>query len=110
MKREGFDVARCTVARLMKSVGLNGVVRGKFGKTTTSDKATACPLDRVNRQFHAPRPNALWISDSTLVATWRGFVYVAFVINTFARRIPRVKPEDRLWLACLADRPCRLCP
>ena len=87
MKREGIDVARCTVARLMRSMGLKGVVRGKPVKTTISDKATPCPLDRVNRQFQAPRPNALWVSDFTYVATWRGFVYVAFVIDTFARRI-----------------------
>lgn len=87
MKREGIDVARSTVARLMRSMGLKGVVRGKPVKTTISDKAVPCPLDRVNRQFQAPRPNALWVSDFTYVATWRGFVYVAFVIDTFARRI-----------------------
>lgn len=87
LKREGIDVARCTVARLMKSMALKGVVRGKPVKTTISDKARPCPLDRVNRQFHAPRPNALWVSDFTLVATWKGFAYVAFVIDTFARRI-----------------------
>ena len=87
MKREGIDVARCTVARLMKRLGLKGVVRGKPVKTTISDKATLCPLDLVNRKFQAPRPNALWVSDFTYVATWRGFVYVAFVIDTFARRI-----------------------
>ena len=87
MKREGIDVARCTVARLMKRLGLKGVVRGKPVKTTISDKATPCPLDLVNRKFQTPRPNALWVSDFTYVATWRGFVYVAFVIDTFARRI-----------------------
>ena len=87
MRREGFDVARCTVARLMRSMGLKGVVRGKPVKTTISDKAAPCPLDRVNRQLQAQRPNALWVSDFTYVATWRGFVYVAFVIDTFARRI-----------------------
>ncbi len=87
MKREGIDVARRTVARLMRSLGLKGVVRGKPVKTTISDKATPCPLDLVNRQFQAASPNALWVSDFTYVATWRGFVYVAFVIDTFARRI-----------------------
>jgi transposase InsO family protein len=87
MKREGFDVARCTVARLMRAMGLKGVVRGKPAKTTISDKAAPCPLDRVNRQFQAPAPNVLWVSDFTFVATWKGFVYVAFVIDTFARRI-----------------------
>jgi transposase InsO family protein len=68
-------------------MGLKGVVRGKPAKTTISDKAAPCPLDRVNRQFQAPAPNVLWVSDFTFVATWKGFVYVAFVIDTFARRI-----------------------
>ena len=87
MKREGFDVARCTVARLMKVQGLQGVIRGKSVRTTVSDKAAPCPLDLVNRQFRAPRPNVLWLSDFTYVATWQGFVYVAFVIDAYARRI-----------------------
>lgn len=85
--REGKKVARCTVARLMRRMGLQGVVRGREVRTTVSNPAVACPLDRVNRQFHAPRPNALWLSDFTYVATWQGFVYVAFVIDAFARRI-----------------------
>ncbi len=85
--REGEDVARCTVARLMRRMGLQGVIRGKRVKTTISDKAAPCPLDRVNRQFRAPRPNLLWVSDFTYVATWAGFVYVAFVIDAYARRI-----------------------
>lgn len=85
--REGETVARCTVERLMRVMGLQGVVRGKPVKTTVSDKAAPCPLDKVNRQFAADRPNALWVSDFTYVATWQGFVYVAFVIDTFARRI-----------------------
>ena len=109
--REGIAVARCTVARLMRTMGLQGVVRGKTIRTTISNAAAPCPLDRVNRQFNAPRPNALWVSDFTYVATWAGFVYVAFVIDVFARRIPRVglrPPEDRLWLACLAHGSCRL--
>ena len=87
LQRKGFDVARCTVARLMRTMGLQGIIRGKPVKTTVSDKAAPCPLDRVNRQFRAPRPNMLWLSDFTYVATWQGFVYVAFVINAFARRI-----------------------
>jgi transposase InsO family protein len=87
MKREGFDVARCTVARLMRGLGLQGVIRGKPVRTTVSEKAAPCPLDLVNRQFRAPRPNALWLSDFTYVATWQGFVYVAFVIDAYARRI-----------------------
>jgi transposase InsO family protein len=85
--REGDDVARCTVARLMKTMGLQGVIRGRRVRTTISDKAAPCPLDRVNRQFKAPRPNVLWVSDFTYVATWAGFVYVAFVIDAYARRI-----------------------
>src|SRR5438105_319155 len=81
LKREGFDVARCTVSRLMRDMGLRGVIRGKSVKTTISDKAAPCPLDHVNRQFKAPRPNVLWLSDFTYVAIWTGFVYVAFVID-----------------------------
>jgi putative transposase len=85
--REGVSVARCTVARLMHRMNLEGVVRGKAAKTTISNRATPCPADRVNRQFQAPRPNVLWVSDFTYVATWAGFVYVAFVIDAYARRI-----------------------
>ncbi|BCM87713.1 hypothetical protein mvi_61740 (plasmid) [Methylobacterium indicum] len=87
LAREGIVTARCTVARLMRQLGLAGVVRGRSVRTTISDPGAACPLDRVNRQFKAPRPNALWVSDFTYVATWSGFVYVAFVIDVFARRI-----------------------
>ena len=83
LKREGFDIARCTVSRLMQTMGLQGVIRGKSVKTTVSDKAAPCPLDHVNRQFKAPRPNVLWLSDFTYVATWTGFVYVAFVIDAY---------------------------
>jgi len=85
--REGIEVARCTVARLMRQMGLQGLVRGKSVRTTISDKATPCPLDRVNRDFRVPAPNRLWVSDFTYVATWAGFVYVAFVIDAYARRI-----------------------
>jgi len=94
MRREGFDIARCTVVRLMKDIGIEGVVRGKQPKTTIPDKALPCPLDKVNRQFQAPAPNVLRVSDFTYVATWQGFVYVAFVIDVFARRIVgwRVSP------------------
>jgi len=87
MQREGFDIARCTVERLMRDLGPQGVIRGKPVKTTISDKAAPCPLDQVNRQFHAPAPNMLWVSDFTYVATWAGFVYVAFVIDVYARYI-----------------------
>jgi len=87
MLREGFDVARCTVERLMADLGLQGVIRGKPIRTTIQDKAAPCPLDHVNRVFHAPAPNRLWLSDFTYVSTWSGFVYVAFVIDAYARRI-----------------------
>jgi len=87
MMREGFPVARCTIERLMRDMGLQGVIRGKPVRTTMSDKAAPCPLDHVNRRFYAPAPNMLWVSDFTYVATWAGFVYVAFVIDTYARRI-----------------------
>ena len=87
LQREGFDVARCTVARLMQAMGLAGVIRGKPVRTTISDRSAPCPRDHVNRQFRAPAPDMLWVSDFTYVATWAGLVYVAFVIDTFARRI-----------------------
>ena len=87
LDRENVDVARCTVARLMQNMGLQGVIRGKPVRTTISDKAAPCPLDHVHRQFRAPRPDALWVSDFTYVSTWTGFVYVAFVIDAYARRI-----------------------
>ena len=87
LKREGFEVARCTVARLMRSMSLQGIIRGKPIRTTFSDKTAPSPLDRVNRHFKAPAPNRLWVSNFTYVATWQDFVYVAFVIDVFARRI-----------------------
>ena len=87
LNREGIAVARCTVERLMAGLGLQGVIRGKPIKTTIGDRAAPCPLDHVNRQFHAPAPNMLWLSDFTYVSTWAGFVYVAFVIDAYARRI-----------------------
>ncbi len=87
MNREGEVVARCTVERLMKRLGLQGVRRGKAVLTTVSDPKAPCPLDKVNRQFQAQRPNQLWVSDFTYVSTWQGWLYVAFVIDVFARRI-----------------------
>jgi transposase InsO family protein len=87
LNREGVEVARCTVARLMRSMGLRGVMRGKPVRTTIQDKAAPCPLDRVKRQFKAPAPTRLWVSDFTYVSTWGGMVYVAFVIDVYARRI-----------------------
>ena len=98
--REGEAAARCTVARLMAEMGLTvnasilltanrlrGIVRGKAMKTTMPDTSVPCPRDKVNRKFRAPAPNMLWVSDFTYVSTWQGFVYVAFVIDTFANRI-----------------------
>lgn len=85
--RDKIAVARCTVERLMRRLGLRGVVRGKVVRTTLGDLTAPRPRDRVNRQFKADRPNQLWVSDFTYVSTWQGFVYVAFVIDVFARRI-----------------------
>jgi transposase InsO family protein len=100
LRREGFDVARCTVSRLMKSMGIQGIIRGKPHRTTVPDKKAPCPLDKVNRQFRVPAPNMLWVSDFTYVATWKGFVYVAprhghsdqwrshgSIIDAYARKI-----------------------
>jgi putative transposase len=87
MNREDIEVARCTVERLMRRLGLQGARRGKTVRTTVPDRSAPCPLDRVNRQFNADRPNQLWVSDFTYVSTWQGWLYVAFVIDVFARRI-----------------------
>ncbi|HEX7749079.1 MAG TPA: IS3 family transposase [Bordetella sp.] len=87
MNREGTVVARCTVERLMRRLGLQGVMRGKVVRTTIGDAKAPCPLDRVNRVFKADRPNELWVSDFTYVSTWQGWLYVAFVVDVFARRI-----------------------
>lgn len=87
MLREGFEVARCTIERLMREMSLKGVVRGKKVRTTVPDTSAPCPRDKVNRNFRASAPNRLWVSDFTYVSTWAGFVYVAFIIDVFARRI-----------------------
>jgi transposase InsO family protein len=87
LHREGQSVARCTVERLMRANGWRGVMRGKTVRTTVPDAKAPCPLDRVNRAFKAQRPNQLWVSDFTYVSTWQGFVYVAFVIDVYARFI-----------------------
>ncbi len=87
MRREGNRVAKCTVERLMRVMGLAGVRRGKKAITTVSNPKAPCPLDKVNREFRVTRPNALWVVDFTHVHTWAGFVYVAFVVDAFARRI-----------------------
>lgn len=87
MRRDGIKVAKCTVERLMRAMGLAGVRRGKTAVTTISNPKAPCALDKVNREFRVSRPNALWVVDFTYVHTWAGFVYVAFVIDAFARRI-----------------------
>ena len=87
LKREGIKVAKCTVERLMRAMGLAGIRRGKSCITTVSNPKAPCPLDKVNREFRVSRPNALWVVDFTYVHTWAGFAYVAFVIDAFARRI-----------------------
>jgi len=87
LNREQFAVARCSVERLMRSLGLQGAVRGRSCQTTISDDAADRPADLVNREFIATRPNQLWVADITFVATWTGFVYVAFIVDVYSRRI-----------------------
>jgi transposase InsO family protein len=87
MNREGIVVAHCTVERLMRRLGLQGVRRGKVIRTTTPDSSVPCPRDQVNRKLQAERPDQLWVSDFTYVYTWQGWLYVAFVIDVCARRI-----------------------
>ena len=87
LRREEFEVARCTIERLMSKLGLEGVVRGKTPRTTIPNKDAAQPGDLVQRDFTATRPNQLWVADLTYVSTRSGFVYVAFVIDVFSRRI-----------------------
>lgn len=87
LNREGISVARCTVERLMRELGLAGVVRGKVKRTTISDPAASRAADLVQRRFNPPTPNVLWVADFTYVSTWSGWVYVAFVIDAYARRI-----------------------
>jgi putative transposase len=87
LNREGHQVARCTVERLMRELGLRGAVRGKPKRTTITDDAADRPRDLVDRQFVAPAPNRLWVADLTYVRTWSGFVYVAFITDVFSRRI-----------------------
>ena len=87
LQREGIAVARCTVARLMRELGLAGVVRGRVKRTTVPDEHAPRPADLVDRDFHAPAPNRLWVADLTYVRTWSGFVYVAFIVDAYSRRI-----------------------
>jgi transposase InsO family protein len=88
LKRDGVVVARCTVERLMGELGLSGAVRGKaFRRTTVADETALRPADLVKRDFTVARPNQLWVADLTFVATWQGFVYIAFVIDAYSRAI-----------------------
>lgn len=101
LNREGIRVANCTVRRLMRDLGLRGVRRGRFCRTTFGDKAAERPADLVQRDFTATRPNQLWVADITYVATFRGFVFVAFVVDAYSRFIVgwRVSPSLRTDLA-----------
>ena len=104
LAREGCAVARCTVERLMRSMGLCGVVRGKVKRTTIGSDRDPRPLDLVHRKFSADRPNRLWVADFTYVATWKGIAYVAFVIDVFSRMIVHLacgdKYEHRAYARC----------
>ena len=108
LKREGAEVARCTVERLMRREGFRGVVRGRRKRTTIPAEFAGFPMDRVRRRFRASRPNELWIADFTYVATWHGFVYVAFVIDVFSRRIELHNSLSRCSRkGSLVESPCR---
>jgi transposase InsO family protein len=102
MNREGIAVAGCTVERLMRAMGLQGARRGKTVRTTTPDTSAPCPLNHVNRHFHASCPNELWVPDFTYVCTWQGWLYVAFVVDVYARRIVG-------WRVSGTGRPARCC-
>jgi transposase InsO family protein len=114
LRREGKDIARCTVERLMKALRLQGAVRGRRVITTNPDAAQSCPDDRVNRQFKATAPNRLWVSDFTYVSSWTGMVYVAFVIDVFARKIVGWKVSTSMTTAfvlhALNQAICQRCP
>ena len=103
LNREGCSVARCTVARLMKAMGVAGIRRGQRRVTTRPDETVARPPDAIHRNFKVARPNALWVADLTYVATWRGFAYVAFVIDAFARRIVGWRVSNSLATALALD-------
>jgi len=103
LRRDGLPVARCTVERLMGRLGLRGVVRGRRCRTTIPADIAERPLDRVQRQFTASRPDQLWVADLTYVATWAGFVYVAFIIDVFARRIVGWRVTRSLYTELVLD-------
>jgi putative transposase len=114
LRREGKDTARCTVERLMKALELKGVVRGGKVITTNPDAAQPCPDDKVNREFVAPMPNRLWVSDFTYVSSWQGMVYVAFVIDVFARKIVGWRVSTSMTTSFVLDAlnqaNCQRCP
>ena len=103
LKREGFKVACCTVERLMKSLGIQGIRRGAFKVTTASDKNAARPIDLVDRNFIVAAPNRLWVADFTYVSTWSGFVYTAFIIDAYARKIVGWNVSRRMNTALVLD-------
>ena len=103
LRRENKDIARCTVERLMKVSGIQGVVRGKKVITTNPDALQPCPDDKVNREFKAQSPNQLWVSDFTYVSSWQGMVYVAFVIDVFSRRIVGWRVSTSMTTAFVLD-------
>ncbi len=103
LQREGLPAARCTVERLMRGNSMRGVIRGKAVRTTISYPKARCPLDRVNRQFKAQRPNQLCVSDFTYVSIWLGWLYLALVIDGFARRIVGWRVSHSLHTALLLD-------
>ena len=103
LRRDGHRIARCTVERLMKTMGLQGVVRGKKVVTTQPDTTRPCPHDKVNRVFAASRPNRLWVSDFTFVSTGQGTIYVAFVIDVFARKIVGWRVSTAMTTALVLD-------
>jgi putative transposase len=103
LQAEGVAVARCTVERLMREAGLEGVVRGKARRTTIADERADRPADLVERDFTATAPNRLWVADFTYVATWSGVVYVAFVIDAFSRRIVGWKADTNMRTSLVLD-------
>jgi transposase InsO family protein len=114
LRREGKDVARCTIERLMKAMGLQGIVRGKKVITTNPDTSRKCPDDKVNREFVARQPNQLWVSDFTYVSTWQGMTYVAFIVDVFARKIVGWRVSTSMTTAFVLDALnqaiCQRCP
>lgn len=103
LRREGFGVARCIVERLMRSLGIQGIRRGRFKVTTRQDKKATRPIDLVDRNFTVAAPNRLWVADFTYVATWSGFVYTAFIIDAYARKIVGWNVSRRMNTALVLD-------